>query len=139
MFVILTNLLLSIIFIYKVVISIGLSVCFSDHNLGTTGPICLKLWLMNSGDPRKCSYLRFKILSQDWVDLNSDEWINELINSLNQLNNQLINESMNRWINESMNQWINESMNQWINESMNQWINESMNQSINSFNHFTIN
>ena len=52
---------------YKVVISVCLSgclsVCLSDHNSGTTGPICLKLLFENSGDPRECSELGFESLS----------------------------------------------------------------------------
>ena len=41
--------------IYKVVIS----VCLSDHNSGTIGPICLKIWLGNSVEPRKCFLVWF--------------------------------------------------------------------------------
>ena len=40
-----------------------LFVCLSDINSVTPGPICLKFWLGNSGDPRECSLAWFKILS----------------------------------------------------------------------------
>ena len=42
-----------------------LSICFSDHNLGTFGPICLKFRLGNSEEPRECSLLCFEI--HNWV------------------------------------------------------------------------
>ena len=31
--------------------------CLSDHNSGTPGSICLKLWLENSGGLRECSWV----------------------------------------------------------------------------------
>ena len=41
--------------ICKVVIPVCLSVCMSDHNSRTPGPICLKLRLRNSLEPREYS------------------------------------------------------------------------------------
>jgi len=49
----------------KVVISVCHSLCLSDHNLGTPGPICLNFLLGKSGDPKECSKLSFDILY--WV------------------------------------------------------------------------
>ena len=51
--------------VYKVVISVCLFVCMSDHNSWTPWPVCLKFWVENSGEPRECSKLGFKILSWD--------------------------------------------------------------------------
>ena len=53
---------LRFVYIYFV-ISVVLSVCLSDHNSGTPGPIGLKFWLGNSREPRECSQLCFVILS----------------------------------------------------------------------------
>ena len=52
----LTSLWTTRIYIYKVVISVCLSVCLSDHNSGTPVPICHKSWLGNTGGPRECSW-----------------------------------------------------------------------------------
>jgi len=77
---------LFIFYIYKVVISVCLFVCFiclSDHNSGTPGPIGLKFWLGNLGGPRECSLLGLKILS--WVVIAIDKnirntWIHHKLN-----------------------------------------------------------
>ena len=42
---------------------IEISGCLSDHNSGTPELICLKFWLVNTGEPWKCSKLSFEILS----------------------------------------------------------------------------
>ena len=43
-------------YIYReIVISIFLSACLSDQNLGTPWLIWHKFWMGNSGEPRKCS------------------------------------------------------------------------------------
>ena len=47
--------------INKVVIS----VCLFDHHSETLGPICLKLWLVSSVEPREYSLLGFKVLSRE--------------------------------------------------------------------------
>ena len=54
------------IYIYKVVISVCLFVCFPDHNSGTTGPICLKFRRVNLGEPRECSYVRL-VIEVKWM------------------------------------------------------------------------
>jgi len=43
-----------------------LFVCMSYHCSGTPKPICLKFWLRNSVDPRKCSQFGLKV---EWREL----------------------------------------------------------------------
>ena len=59
LYIVYTSYLTRRIYIYKVVISVCLSVWMFDHNSGTPWQICIKCWLGNSGGPRECSYFGF--------------------------------------------------------------------------------
>ena len=55
-----------IFYVSKFVCLFGcLFVCMSDQNWRTPEPICLKIWLGNSGEPQECSQLCFEIIR--WV------------------------------------------------------------------------
>ena len=49
------------IYINKIVISVFVIVCFSDHNTGISWPIRLNFLLGNSGEPRECFFLVLRV------------------------------------------------------------------------------